>query len=1144
MSKTADEISQQSEALAELRIEQSETAFNVSHILETVSSLPSGLEDIKEIRDGVRRLLTREADGEANLHREKVLSSLSTLNFRRRHHDILRQHQPGTGQWFLDMPDFRSWLEDTQPSCLWCTGLPGSGKTVITSMAINYIADLAEGQSVGMAYIYCQYKDAENETTLNMVSALTQQLTQQVSILPLEVNDFYNNRMMSEKPPTVKDYVDLLLQLSDHFAQVYIFVDALDECSEDTREELLSVLERLQSFARLFLTSRPHISIDHVLRSVSRVNISATDSDIKTYLKAKFSRRGSRLASFIARDPSLETDIVRMVSEKAGGMFLLARLQMDRIGTQTTPKSIRKTLSTLPSGIQTTYADAIERIKSQGEENATLAMRVLSWLYSARRDLEVDELLHALAVEDCDTSLDPSAITELDILLSVCAGLVTVEGESHVLRLVHFTLQEYLDSNSKDIIPDAQEQLSRTCLKYLSFDVFNEGPCPDDVSLAERLQQHRFADYAARYWGLYLKGKLETDLSEQILQYLEDEKRTSSTIQISWQPRLTYKGCYDAFPKKVPKLHIAASWGMEHVLTQLLHQGADIAGRDSNGKTALHWAVLQGDAPIVRTLIKRGIEVNAQDGWGETALQAAAKYGNLDVVELLLDEGARADIPDQEGDVSLHIAARNGHADVLRLLLTKDTHVNRKNHLDLTPIHLAAIDGHERVVRLLLEKGADIEATGEAKHTLLHILAFIGEESIARILVEKGANVDAKTVNGVPVLSEAAKYAKPGFIKLLLDHGANINARYTGNHDETVLQAAVMEDNSATLSALLDAGADINMVDDWTRTALFEASKLRKGATLKLLLERGADPNMKAEGVLGRAPLHEAARRWEPEYVLALLKHGAEPNPQDSSGRTPLHEAASRGHRANVELLLQHGADPNSKDLQGRTVLETADVETLDLLLERGAKPGDGQLTLIEAAMFGQEATVKTLLEQGADINARGSNGKTALHEAAMCYYRRTNNVRRLLEHGADPGVIDLYTGQTPLHLAAWVGDIETVRVLLEYGADPNAETTRPSRAKTALIEAARNASDPLLIKLLLEHGADPNARDHWRHAQETALHPMAVHQKVEMLKILLDFGADINIKDSDGRTAIQKASKFTVIKRLLEEASASLRTR
>lgn len=1120
-------------------VEQSETAFNVSQILETISTLPNRLEDIKEIRDGFKRLQTKEADSEANLHRAKVLNSLSGLSFRRRHHDVLRQHQPGTGQWFLDTTTFRSWLETAEASCLWCTGFPGSGKTVITSMVIDYVAELARGQSTGIGYIYCQYKDAENETILNLVSALTLHLAQQVPILPLELNNFYNNRLMSETPRTVKDYVDLLLQLFDHFAQVYIFVDALDECSEDTRIELLLVLEPLQAFARLFLTSRPHISVDHVLKRVSRVNISATDSDIKIYLTAKFSRRGSQLATFISRDPSLEDDIVRMVGEKAGGMFLLARLQMDRIGTQTTPKSIRKTLSTLSSGIGTTYADAIERIKSQGEENAALAMRVLSWLYSARRDLEVDELLHALAVDDCDTSLDPGAFTDLEILLSVCAGLVTVDAESHVLRLVHFTLQEYLEENAKQIFPDAHEELSKTCLKYLSFDQFNEGPCLDDASLAKRLQQYRFADYASRYWGVYLKGKLEIDLSEQILHYLDDDKRTSSTIQISWQPRLTYKGCYGAFPRKVPKLHIAASWGMEHILTQLLDQGADIAGRDSNGKTALHWAALQGDARIVRILIKRGIEVNAQDSWGETALQAAAKYGNVHVVEILLNEGARADIPDHEGDVSLHIAARNGHDGVLGLLLTKDSNVNRKNNLDLTPIHLAAIDGHDRVVRLLLEKGADIEATGEAKYTLLHILAFIGEENIARILVENGANVNAKTVNGVPVLSEAARYAKPGFIKLLLDHGANINARYTENHEETVLQSAVMEDNQATLSALLDAGADVNWVDDWTRTALFEAAKLRKGATLKLLLERGADPNIKADGVCGRAPLHEAARRWEPEFVHALLAYGAEPNAQDSDGRTPLHEAASRGHRGNVELLLQHGADPNSKDCHGRTVLQTADVETLDLILDRGAKPGDGQLTLIEAAMFGHEATVKSLLEQGADVNARGSNGKTALHEAAMCYYRRTNNVRRLLEHGADPCVVDLNTGQTPLHLAAWVGDIETTRVLLDYGADANAETTRPSRGKTALIEAARNASDPQLIKLLLEGGADPNARDHWWHAQETALHNTAIHQKVEMLKILLDYGADINMKDALGRTAIQKASKSTIIKRLLEEASA-----
>ena len=247
--------------------------------------------------------------------------------------------------------------------------------------------------------------------------------------------------------------------------------------------------------------------------------------------------------------------------KKLAACFLLARLQMDTIGSQTTPKGIRKTLGTLLSGIQTTYAEAIERIRTQGEENATLAVRVLCWLYAAKRDLEVDELLHALAVEDCDTSLDVSALTELDILLGVCAGLVTLDAESGILRLVHFTLQEYWRDNAQYLFPDVKEQLSRTCLKYISFDVFTGGPCHDDASLAERLLQYRFADYASRYWAIFLEGTIEEKLAEEILEYLDNEKCTSSSIQISWQPRFLYKGSYDVFPKNVSKLHITASWG-------------------------------------------------------------------------------------------------------------------------------------------------------------------------------------------------------------------------------------------------------------------------------------------------------------------------------------------------------------------------------------------------------------------------------------------------------------------------------------------------------------------------------------------------------------------------------------------------------
>ncbi|KAI9876586.1 MAG: hypothetical protein M1830_006164, partial [Pleopsidium flavum] len=1110
LSKAFDGVAQQSEILDELLNEQSETSLNVSYILETIALLPDGLRDIKEISRGLQELRTKEEDAIATLQRERILSSLSSLSFRSKHHDILRQRQPDTGQWFLDTAGFRDWLEAEEASCLWCCGVPGAGKTVLTSMVVEHVTDYSKGQD----------------------------LSEQPIILPLEVKEFYSSRIMMERAPTVKDHVGLLLKILDNFTKTYIFIDALDECPEETREELLPVLETLRSSAYLFLTSRPHINVDQLLHGVSQIKVLASDADIKTYLKAKMTRRGSRLATFIARDSSLENDIVRMVSEKAGGMFLLARLQLDRLGTQTTPKNIRKALATIPSGIQATYDDAILRIRTQGEDNATLAFKVLYWIYCAKRNLEVEELLHALAVEDCDTSLDSSAFTELEILIGVCAGLVSVDEESHVLRLVHFSLQEYLKDTASGLFPDAEEQVSRTCLAYMTFDVFKEGPCLGDATLVDRLRQYRFADYASRYWGLHIRGKLESDLLDQALQYLANDKCTSSSIQISRQPKFTYKGCYEAFPKKVTSLHIAAHWGLEYILTTLLEREADIADRDSAGQTALHWAAREGNAAIVRILMKQPVEVDARDNLGRTALQLSAKHGHVDVAALLREKGARVDIPDQDGDVTLHVAAREGHDAVIRLLLATDIDVNVKNKLDLTPIHLAAIDGHDAAVRLLLENGAEVEATGKAGHTVLHMLAFTGDEGIARTLIETGAHVNAKTASGYSVLFEAAKCARSGFVKLLLDHGADINTRHDHNHGETVLKAAVSTDNTSTLAALLDGGADINRVDEWTRTPLFEAAKEQMGASLMLLLERGANPNLKAEGVCGRAPLHEAVRKMEESYVQAFLVHGAEPNTQDCTGRTPLHEAASRGHRGIVRVLLQHDADVNARDFRGRTVLQTADTETLDLLLEHGAIIGDGQVTLLEAAMFGHEATVKSLLEQGADVNAKGLGGLTPLHEAAKCQYRRANNVRILLEHGADTAATDPELGQTALHLAAWLGDAEAVRALLEHGADPNANTTSVKRAKTSLIEATRNAQDPRVIELLLENGADPNARDHGWHAQESALHVAAFYEQEEMVKILLEYGADINMKDDDARTAIQKASRSPTIKQLLEEAS------
>lgn len=116
--------------------------------------------------------------------------------------------------------------------------------------------------------------------------------------------------------------------------------------------------------------------------------------------------------------------------------FLLASLHMDAIVNKTNRKAIRDTLKHLPKSLDDTYAEVINRIKAQQQEDRELAEKVLSWVCFACRPLTVVELQHAVAVEEGDTDLELDALTDEETLLSVCAGIVAIDTESNIVRLV------------------------------------------------------------------------------------------------------------------------------------------------------------------------------------------------------------------------------------------------------------------------------------------------------------------------------------------------------------------------------------------------------------------------------------------------------------------------------------------------------------------------------------------------------------------------------------------------------------------------------------------------------------------------------------------------------------------------------------
>ena len=132
----------------------------------------------------------------------------------------------------------------------------------------------------------------------------------------------------------------------------------------------------------------------------------------------------------------------------------------------------------------------MERISGQKQGFQLLANKVLLWITCAKRPLTTTELQHAIAVEVNDAELDKDNLPEIEDIVSVCAGLVTIDEESNIIRLVHYTTQEYFERTQKRWFLDAETKITETCVTYLSFNIFNTGFCATDEQFETRLREN------------------------------------------------------------------------------------------------------------------------------------------------------------------------------------------------------------------------------------------------------------------------------------------------------------------------------------------------------------------------------------------------------------------------------------------------------------------------------------------------------------------------------------------------------------------------------------------------------------------------------------------------------------------------------
>lgn len=710
--------------------------------------------------------------------------------------------------------------------------------------------------------------------------------------------------------------------------------------------------------------------------------------------------------------------------------FLLAHLHLGSLIGKRSPRAVKAALQQLQSGseaIDIAYQEAMQRIQGLVPDQRELALQVLSWITCSQRPLSAVELQYALTVEIGETSFDSDNMPDIEDMVSVCAGLVTIDEQTHVIRLVHHTTQEYFERTWQTWFSNAHHDIATACLTYLGYDTFKSGICASDNDLDMRLRTYQLYSYSSLNWGYHARRQpVNTRL---FLDFLQNSNKTSACSQVLSieEKKARVIGWSQRVPNDVFGVHLAAKLGLGQMLNDLIEIGIPYDSADSNNQTPLSWAATNGQEEITRKLLELGVNIKP-DKPSFTPLAAAANNGHEAIAQLLLEAGADPNTEDKDSRTPLSWAAKNGHDAVIGLLINYHATIDKEDSNCRTPLLWAARCGHSTTVKLLLESGAEPDPRDkEYQWSALSWACGNGHIKVVKLLLENNASPVSKDIHGstplfyaienentevvrlllgtvvdanttdinclasLPVATEndfqteftmlmennlfkrpeqlfyAAHHGESEYAKFLLQIGVDANIT-TAEKGESALPMAARNGHAGVVRHLLDHGADVDHQDlHYGKTALYMATCAGQGDIVRLLLERDANPRIK--NIYGQTPLSFAA--WEEigEVVCLLLNTGADPNSKDIYGRTPLMFAAAIGHEAISSLLLQAGSDINTTDINGRT-------------------------PLVNAAAGGSLTLVQILLDMKADPARKDKYGRDAEYEANKRGHR---NVARAL---------------------------------------------------------------------------------------------------------------------------------------------------
>jgi ankyrin repeat protein len=950
--------------------------------------------------------------------REQITSSLKFTDMNQRRFSIKKSLR-STCRWLLVEAKYTSWMNNAHASehtgFIWLKGKPGAGKSTIMRFAFEQHKETHDsanadiGKHLLASFFFHARGTSLQKSTIGMYRSLLYQLLTGYTDLQVLLDD-------SELLPSTDAETFSLGQLEELFGraigklgdrQFICYIDALDECLE---RDLATLLHTLQDLAedsnreklhfRVFISSRHYPNIQKRIGLQIELDYHPGHfEDMRHYVETRLLYHDTALA--------------RKLIQKASGVFLWVILVVQLLNADQSEgysiSSVDRRLEHLPDNLSSLFQEILSRHKGNTDE----FILSVAWILHTTRPLTPEEFEHAVwsAAGSSDSTRPPRQVKAFKDdtirfrhrVTSASKGFaeITEQEGSATVQFIHESVREFFlgDYGLARIWPHdegtvlehaIQDLLKQCCHRYLSLSALRSEVSQvvgNDILFTRLVEHFPLLRYAAQNI-LYHADRAARTI---------DQNHFLSTFSVTWW----IKG-YNIFTNDPKDTY--------HLETELLYLLAD-----------------RGHALLIHAWARPLPMKIVSFGWYGSPLIAALARNHTAAVSALLKLPTNLCVASQllNGAWSdsfrskvrsrslLSWAAEMGFPALVKALIWVDAPVNGvdlgdytalgRAVLSLTPKTLQSI--HGLVVKTLLQHGAKwesasaIQPSQEQPDEMLSLMRDRYDRKLFQWSVANEAQdqvflllKDRSPARAEHWLTTASRWGNMEAMQQLINTGANVNETGSpedGESSDMPLTAALKSAQYIAAESLLQHGADIWTDGNWRGSIFREAVEQDDTPLLPWLIHHTLESDRCR--VFGATPLVHAAQCGSNVAIKLLLQAGADVNARDPGCNSALLASIIDRKPETTELLILFGADVNMADKEGDTALMHACLRshtTAQLLIRSGAyvdaKMTNGWTALMVAARNGFLRTARLLLDGGANVRARDSQGRSALELAEL----------------------------------------------------------------------------------------------------------------------------------------------------------------